>query len=201
VSAPGPGSGLDRARAAAASRLGAAAPLPFVALAAILVALIVFTPVLLASGPSPLEVQAILGVYRAPGSATTSFEIHGYDPDVPYRFLNLSVGTGFAWTGACPTGPLTWSYTNTTNQTATTLASSSAPLVVNASAVYGQGSGRTVYAGELAIEVTNQNTSSETLVFVVCPSTPTLPTPSPWTVSLTGADPIPLVNYGAGGPP
>ena len=201
MSGRAPGSGLDRSRSAAASRLGAAAPLPFVALAAILVALIVFTPVLLASGPSPLAVQAILGVYRSPGSTTTSFEIHGYDPDVPYRFLNLSVGTGFSWSGVCPSGPLAWSYTNTTNQTATTLSSSADPLVVNASAVYGQGSSRTVYAGEVAIDVTNPNTSSETLVFVVCPSTPSLPTPSPWTVSLTGADPIPLVNYGAGGPP
>jgi len=194
VSQGGPGS-------TAAGRLGAIAPVPFVGTATLLVALIVFTPVLLAGGPSPLAVQPVLSVYRAPGASATSFDVHGADPNVPYLWLNVSVGTGFVWNGLCPgsAGVAKWSYWNGTNTLGWTLVAGANPVVVNASVVYAQSSGRTVYAGELAFDLTGQNTSGESLLYVACPWTSTVSPGGSWTVSL-GPLPIDLVNYGSGGP-
>jgi hypothetical protein len=188
-------------RSTTVGRLGAVAPVPFVGLAAILVALIVFTPVLLAPGPSPLAVQAYLGVYRAAGSSSTEFALHAYDDDVPYSSITLAIASGFSWSGSCPSGKLSWNVTNATDVTASILETADNPVVVNATAVYDQSGTRTVYAGELAVYVTNLNSSSESLVFAACPWTAALGTPGPWAVSHNAADPIPLVNYGTGGPP
>jgi len=189
------------ASSALGGRLGAVAPVPFVGTATILVALIVFTPVLLASGPSALAVQPVLSVYRAPGSGLTNLHVHGADPNVPYRWLNVSLGTGFSWTGACPanTAALAWSYTNGTNTTGADVATPAVPVVVNVTVVYLQGSSRTLYAGELAFTVIDQNTSKESLVYAPCLWTPSVSPGGSWAVSL-GTLPIDLVNYGSGGP-
>jgi len=181
-------------------RLGAVAPVPFVGLATILVALIVFTPVLIASGPSPLAVEGYLYVYRGTGSTLTDFEVAAYDQEVPYDWLNLSVGTGFAWDGRCPTSALNWTYLNETDALVANRLTGANPVVVNATAVYVQGGSRTVYAGELAFDLVGQNSSSESLVYAPCPWTPGVSSPGSWSVTL-GTDPFPLVNYGSGGPP
>lgn len=182
-------------------RLGTYAPVPFVGTAAILVALIVFTPVLLASGPSALAVLPQLTVYRAPGSSTTNYHVHGTDPTVPYRWINVSLGTGFVWNGSCPaaSAPLAWSYADGNNTTGTIVYSEANPVVVNVTAVYLQSSGRTVYAGELAFDLVNQNTSSESLLYVPCRWTPSVSSGGSWAVSL-GPYTFDLVNYGSGGP-
>ncbi len=180
-------------------RLGRVAPVPYVGTAAILVALIVFTPVLLATGPSPLAVQARLTVYRVSGGPTTDYGLIGVDADTPYRWLNLSFGTGFSWSGACPAGGLSWRYDNATNATSVNDASGANPVVVNATAVYEFGGSRTVYAGAIAFYVSAQNSSSESIAYAPCPSTPSVTPPGSWAVSL-GTLPIDLVNYGSGGP-
>lgn len=186
-------------RPSRAGRLGAVAPVPFVGTATILVALIVFTPVLLATGPSPLAVQAELTVYRPVGSTTTEFAVHAFDPEVPYRWLNLSLGTGFHWSGSCPSAKLNWSYANETNELVASLEANTGPVVVNATAVYDQGGSRTDYAGALAFQVLNVGSSSETLVYVPCAWTPGIGPGGSWAVS-RGTLPLPLVNYGTGGP-
>jgi hypothetical protein len=180
-------------------RLGAVAPVPFVGVATILVALIVFTPVLLAPGPSPLAVQAELSVYRTLGSPTTEFYVHGIDPVVPYRWVNLSLGSGFPWTGSCPTTPLNWSYTNETNETVSNVVSGADPVVVNATLVYLQGGTRVLYAGEMAFHVVNRGSASEGLAIAPCPWTPGLSPPTSWAVSNLPLGLL-LVDYGTGGP-
>ena len=182
-------------------RLGAVAPVPFVGVAAILVALIIFTPVLLSTGPSPLAVQAELVVYRAVGSPTTEFAVHGYDPDVAYAWVNLSVGTGFVWNGSCPAvSRLSWSTTNETDEVTANAVVSTVPVVLNATATYLGTAGRTVFAGELAFDVLNLGLTSESLAVAVCPWTSKVTAVSSWGVS-GGALVIGLANYGSGGPP
>jgi hypothetical protein len=180
-------------------RLGRVAPVPFVGTAAILVALIVFTPVLLASGPSPLAVQGVLTVYRPLGGPTTDVGAHGVDAGTPYRWLNLSFGSGFRWDGSCPSSGLTWQYDNATNVTGVNRVTGANPVVLNATAVYVSSGVTTVYAGAVAVELVGQNTSSESLLFAACASTPGMGPPGSWAVSL-GTLQIDLVNYGSRGP-
>ena len=189
-----------RPRPTPVGRLGAVAPVPFVGVAAILVALIVFTPVLLASGPSPLAVQAELTVYRAVGSGSADYGLHGLDGSVPYRWLNLSFGSGFSWTGGCPASAPSWSLTSLVNATGVSVVEAANPVVVNASAVYVQGGSRTVYAGVVALYVPDLNASSPTLDYLPCPPTPTVTSSGSWSVG-SGTFPVTLVNFGAGGPP
>ena len=192
---------LPPPRRATASRLGAYAPVPFAGAAAILVALIVFTPVLLASGPSALAVQAELVVYRVQGGTTTEFYLHAVGSDVPYARIDLDLGTGFLWDGSCPTSGITWSNTSLTDVLSVSNTSLSAPVLVNASATY-NASGRTsVYAAELALNVDNLGSSSESLAIVPCPAaTPGESVPSSWLVSNLPLALL-LVDYGSGGPP
>ena len=180
-------------------RLGAVAPVPFVGAAAILVALIVFTPVLLATGPSPLAVQAELVVYRVVGAPSTDFYVHAVGSNVPYRVVDIGLGTGFVWSGGCPRSGLTWNYTNDTDLLFLRVSTSSMPVVLNVTAVYGQGSSRTVYAAELAFDLVNPGAPSEALSIVGCSWTPAESPPGSWPV-----DHLPLslllVDYGSGGP-
>jgi len=200
VSAPAPRTLSLPPFPTAAGRLGAVAPVPFVGLAAILIALIVFTPVLLAAGPSPLAVQAELEVYRTVGASSTEFDVHGIDPGIPYQSLNLSVGTGFSWSGSCPDTMLNWTYVNETNEAVVNVLSSATAVVVNATAVYDQGGTRAVYAGEIAFSIDNFGAPNEAIRYAPCPWTPSVSSTGSWAVS-QGSLPLPLVNYGSGGHP
>ena len=180
-------------------RLGAVAPVPFVGTATILVALIVFTPVLLATGPSPLTVQAKLAIYRVVGSPTTWFEVHALG-DVPYARIDVALGTGFHWTGGCPTSGVNWSRTNVTNAIGLDVQANATPVVVNATAVYHQGGSTTVFAVEIAVAVAHPGAVDESLDFATCPGTPGESVPASWPVSGLPVA-ILLVNYGSGGPP
>jgi len=186
-------------RAMIGGRLGAIAPVPFVGAAAILVALIVFTPVLLASGPSPLAVQAKLEVYRTVGSPMTEFTINALG-DVPYARLDLGLGTGFVWTGSCPAAPLHWNYTNGTDEVDLNVQTNETPVVVNATAVYDRGGAVTVFAGEIAFDIVNPGAPSEALELAPCAGTPGVSPPGSWSVSQLPLT-ILLVNFGSGGPP
>jgi len=181
------------------SRLGAVAPVPLVGLAAILVALIVFTPVLLSSGPSALAISGYLFVYRGAGSSATDFEVAAYDQEVAYGWINLSVGTGFIWSGGCPTSTLHWTYVNETDALAANAFTGGNPLVVKATAVYLAGGTKTVFAGEMAFNLVGLNTSGATLEYAPCPWTPGVSSTGSWDLGL-GTRPFPLVNYGSGGP-
>ncbi len=186
-----------------ADPLGRYAPAPFVAASAVLVLLIVFTPVLLSTGPSPLLTQGELTIDRVAGQNWTKFWVMPLDPHaVLYRSITLAVGTGFSWNGTCPTSPLSWSTTSDTQTHALSVNTTADPVVVNATAVYAMGAGRTVYAGEYAFDVVNPGGPSPTMLMVPCTSaTPGATVPEP-SVAVTNASiTFGLVNYGSGGVP
>ncbi len=190
-----------RPRSGPGGRLGAYAPVPFVGAAALLVALIVFTPVLLASGPSPLELQAELVVYQPPSSTALQFDVRAIGDTVPYARLEIALGGGFPWTGSCPTSGVGWSYTNATNMLELSVNTSLSPVVVNASAVYRAGGTTTIYDAEFAFYVVNPGAPGESLAIAGCShATPGVTTPSSWPVSQLPHAWL-LVNFGSGGPP
>jgi len=182
------------------SRLGHYAPLPLVGVATLLVALIVFTPVLVASGPSALSVRAELSVYRVIGSASTQFYLHAVG-DVAYASVQLAVGTwSAAWAGVCPTSGIVWSYDNRTDAQAVVTVANSTPVVVDAVATYDQGGTLTIYAGELAFDIVALGASDESVSVVTCSATPGLSAPGSIPTSALPVG-LYLVNYGSSGPP
>lgn len=184
------------------SRLGRYAPVQFAGPAAILLALIVFTPILLSGGPSALAVQAELTIYRVQGGTSTEFYVHAVSGEVPYVEIDLAYGTGFAWNaGACPIGGISWNRTIATHLLELGQSTAANPFVVNATAVYSPSGTRTVYAGMLAFDITNPGMPDETVTIVPCTSTtPGLTAPGSWPVSQLPLS-VFLVNYGSGGPP
>jgi hypothetical protein len=184
------------------SRLGRYAPIQFVGPAAILVALIVFTPILLTNGPSALAVQAELTIYRVTGGTTTEFYVHAVGSEVPYAQIDLDYGTNFTWVpGACPTSGIHWTHTNATDLLELGHSTASNPFLVNATAVYAPHGARTVFAGMLAFDITGVGQPDETVTMVPCTSTtPGLSAPTSWSVSKLPLSLL-LVNYGSGGPP
>lgn len=183
------------------SRLGQVAPLPLVGIATILVALIVFTPVLFASGPSPLSVSPELVVYRAGGTLSTEFYLRSVG-DVAYSSIDLELGTFSPanWTGACPATGISWSYDNQSNRLEVNATTTSTVMVVDAEATYSQSGSMTIYAGDFAFQLLYRGASDEGLTVVTCPSTPGLSAPSS---ILTSDMPVGLylANFGSAGPP
>jgi len=180
-------------------RLGAVAPVPFAGTATILVALIIFTPVLMAIGPSPLAARAELVIYRVVSSSTTDFYVHGVGPDVPYSEVALYLGTGPIGVGSCPTARLNWTGMSQANTLGVSVTTNATRLVVNVTAVYGTGASKTVYAAEIAFAIVHVGASDEGLDMAVCPSTPGVTVPSSWsTANLPLA--VLLGNFGSGGP-
>jgi len=184
------------------SRIGRYAPIQFAGPAAILLALIVFTPILLSNGPSALAVQAELTLYRVTGGATTEFYVHAVGSEVPYTQIDLDYGTNFTWVpGACPTSGILWTHTNGTDLVELGHSTAANPFVVNATVVYAPQGSRTVYAGMFAFDITSLGLADETVTMVPCTSvTPGLTAPTSWSVSKLPLS-LFLVNYGSGGPP
>ncbi len=184
-------------------RLARIAPLPFVAVAAILIALIVFTPVLLYSGPSPFLAQGELAVDTLPGSNWTKFYVLPLDPqEVRYDSVELHVGSGFAWTGSCPAAVPSWSNVSDSNTLVVSENSTGNPVLVWAEAVYSASTGPVIYAGEFAFQVMDPAGPNPQLLMVPCTTvTPGAAVPS--SSVPVGDLPVflPLVDYGSGGPP
>lgn len=184
-----------------AELLGSYAPLPMVGAAAILVALIVFTPVLVETGPTPLARQAELIVYRVVGGLGTDFYLHAVGSDVPYAHVSLALGTGFGWTGACPTSGISWNNTSASDRLELDATGTASPMLVYATANYTGSGSTTIYAGELAFEVVNPGSPAESLNIVPCTTaTPGVTAPTSYAVSQLPLSLL-LVDYGSGGPP
>jgi hypothetical protein len=182
-------------------RLGRYAPVPFVGAATLLVALIVFTPVLFSGGPSPITVQARLTVDRVVSGNETHLYVGSLGGDVRYLSINLSIGTGFNWSGGCPTTVAHW--TNATGTQVIELGgvANATTAVVFASATYVDHGSTTIYAGELALNITHDGAPNEAMLMAACSSsTPGFGPPTSWPVSDLPLSVL-LVNYGAGGPP
>lgn len=186
-------------------RLARIAPLPFVATATILVALIVFTPVLISAGPSPLLAQGELAVDGVPGTNWTKFYVLPLDPQaIRYASVQLDLGSGFAWTGTCPAPASvpTWMNASDSNSIVFSRNSSASPLLVYASATYQETTGPVIYAGEFAFGIVNPGGPNPQLLLVPCTSvTPGVTVPAP-AIALSDLPVfLALVDYGSGGPP
>lgn len=188
---------------APADRLSAIAPLPFVATTAVLVLLVLFTPVLLSTGPSPILAQGQLTIDRLPSGNWTKFYVMALDPHaIRYASIALAVGTGFAWNGSCPTSVQSWSSAQENETLGLGTSTGSDPVVVNATAVYQASTGPVVYAGEYAFHVLDGPGSVPQLLMVPCTATtPGASVPSSAVAIASLPVTIQLVNYGSGGVP
>jgi len=169
-------------------------PIPLVGTAALLIVLILFTPILFGTGPAApgtFETQALLIVDRPASSSTTNFYVRAEGDTVRYTSISVGSDAGFAWTGGCPAG-LHWTFENVSDSIAANVSVAGPTVAVNVTATYTVGGSTAVYAAVVAFAV-----SGSTLTGVACygASVPgTLPV-----ASLPVA--LPLTDYGSGGPP
>ncbi|HTW55201.1 MAG TPA: hypothetical protein VMG36_01980 [Thermoplasmata archaeon] len=169
-------------------------PIPLVGVAALLIVLILFTPILFATGPAApgtFETQALLIVDRPSPSGPTNFYVRAEGETVRYTAISIANASGFAWTGNCPAA-LRWTFQNSSNAVAANLSSSGLTVAVNVTATYTVGASTAIYAAVIAFEVSGSN-----LVSVVC-----------FGASVPGSLPLAslpvavvLTDYGSGGPP
>jgi hypothetical protein len=126
----------------------------------LLIALIVFTPVLVSSSrhqPGPgILTQAELVVDKIPGNATLHFYVWALGEEIRYDEMRIGVAVAFNWTG---TSVLNWSrlnwtdWHNGTDVLSEIVASSANPVALNISAYYVSPSGSAWYVGVIAFYV------------------------------------------------
>jgi hypothetical protein len=185
------------------SLAGRLLPWPFVGVSVVLIALILFTPVLFSSGQpaaGTIYTQAELFVDRTTTGNATHIYLHAYDPLVRYASISIGVASGFSWTGRFPTGPLTWTVQNGTGLLALDVATSADTFAVNVTAVYSQGGGVAIYAGLVAFNLSSPSGPGAVLSIAVSPQTPGIAAPASILVSA-----LPLLlnleNFGSGPAP
>ena len=196
-----------RAFRSAQSRLGVYAPWPLVGVSVLLVALIVFTPVLVANSHQPgpgLLTQAELVVDKTTTNSTLHFYVWALGEEIRYDAIRIGVATAFNWTGSTP---LNWSRMNWTSwQNGSDVLSvifgtPENPVALNISAHYVSPSGSTWYVGILAFYVKAATPSSGESLYSAS-GTSGITVTSPLAVS---NDTLPAVvllhNAGAGGVP
>lgn len=148
-------------------------PIPLVGATAILLVLIVFTPVLFASGPpaaGSFETQGLLIVDQGSSATNITFYVHAVGPAVLYSNISIGLAGGFPWTGACPVSGLhftTW--LNRSETIEADLGSALDPVAAQVSAVYTEGGLTADYAAELVFD------SSAGLISIVACSGATAP--------------------------
>src|SRR5271157_3349671 len=140
-------------------RLGSYAPWPLVGVTLLLVALIVFTPILVANTRQPgpgLLTQAELVIDKAGANASLHFYVWALGETIRYDEIRIGVATAFNWIGtnAMNWTALNWTvWHNDTDVLSVIVASSDNPVALNISAHYVSPSGSTWYVGLLAFYV------------------------------------------------
>ena len=172
-------------------------PIPLVATAVVLVVLILFTPILFESGgpaPGSLEVQGVLTVTPEGMGSATQFYVHSVGGTVHYSSIAVRAGSGFLWTGVCPTSGVNWSaWQNVSNVPVAIADLSTNPVVVNVNATYTKGGQVAIYAGMVAFQETGGSLS-----YASCYGT----TPGSGSVGLSSSSlSLLLSDWGSGGPP
>ena len=152
-------------------RLGTFFPWPLVGVALLLVALIVFTPVLLSTASGPYYTQAVLVVDRVAGpNLTTNFYVHAIGGTVRYQTISMAIAYGFNWSGGFPSENLSWyDWENLTDALEYSYYAPFNPVVVAVTATYVSGSTTSAYSGVLAFYVSGLGTSHEVLNAVTAP--------------------------------
>ena len=170
-------------------------PIPLVGATAILLVLIVFTPILFSNGPpaaGTFETQGELVVDQVAAGPLT-FYVHAVGSTVRYAVVAIALAENLSWTGACPTSGVPWNrWANATQVLSEQIRTGSTNVVVRATATYTVDGSTANYSAELAF-----STAGSVLTSVACyGATP----PSPQPIANL---PVVLLleNWGAGGPP
>ncbi len=185
-------------------RLGLFAPWPLVGVTALLLALIVFTPVLVSNSHQPgpgILTQAELVVDRSPGNDTFHFYVWALGEEIRYAQIDVGVASNFSWIGTngVPWTELNWTqWHNESNVLSEIVASTANPLALDIFANYVYPTGNTWYVGMLAFYVTGPS-GGESLYWATYTSG--IPVTSPQSVASDLPFPIPLVDAGSGGGP
>lgn len=151
-------------------------PIPLVGATAILVVLIVFTPVLFASGPpaaGTFETQAELIVDQVAPGANLTFYVHAVGPTVRYARIDLGLAEGFAWSGLCPPSGLAFrSWANRSSVVEAELGTPDDPVALRMTAIYTAGGTTANYSAELAFDAAGGTLTIAACFGVTAPSTP-----------------------------
>lgn len=172
-------------------------PIPLVGATAILLVLIVFTPILFASGQpaaGTFETQGMLVVDQYPAGSNTTFYVHAVGPTVRFARISIGLASNFAWSGGCPTSGLAWTHwSNSTDVLEAEVGSGANPVAVRATATYTAAGSTANYSAELAFDA-----SGGLLAIAACYGSTPPTTPQPIAS-------LPLVlllqNWGSGSPP
>ncbi|MGP8078678.1 MAG: hypothetical protein ACLQD8_06495 [Thermoplasmata archaeon] len=172
-------------------------PIPLVGATAILLVLIVFTPILFASGPpaaGSFETQAELIVDQLPSSNNTTFYVHAVGPTVRYAEISIMLASNFAWSGVCPGSGLTFGApVDQKNVLEVSAETEQNPVAIVATATYIEGGSTANYSAELAFDTSGGYLSSAACYGATPPSSP---------LSI-GSLPLVLLlqDWGSGSPP
>jgi hypothetical protein len=186
-------------------RLGVYAPWPLVGVTVLLIALIVFTPVLVSSSshrPAPgILTQAELVVDKVAGNASFHFYVWALGEEIRYDEIRIGVATSFNWTGAAG---LNWSrvnwteWHNGTDVLSEIVVTAANPVALNISAYYSPFGGAW-YVGMIAFyDASGSSPGSESLYSTS--NTAGIAVTSPLAVS-NDTLPAVILLHSAGGPP
>lgn len=153
-------------------RLSAYAPLPLVGVAALLVVLIVFTPLLVLNTREPtpgILTQAELVVDKQVDNSTMHFYVWALGETIRYATIDVGLATSFGWAGNttfAAWGNLTWRQWFNGSDVLSVIASSPAnPVALNITAHYVSPSGSAWYVGVLVFYVWSSSPpGSESLI-------------------------------------
>jgi len=171
-------------------------PIPLVGATAILLVLVVFTPILFSTGPpaaGTFETQGELVVDQVVAAGPVTFYVHAVGSTVRYAVISIALAENISWTGACPTSGVAWDrWANGSEVLSEQIRTGAGDVAVQATATYTVDGSTANYSAELAFSATGG-----VLASAACfGATP----PSPQPIANL---PIVLLlqNWGAGGPP
>lgn len=190
-------------------RLGIYAPWPLVGVTGLLVALVIFTPVIASNSHHPgpgILTQAELVVDLVPGNATFHFYIWALGEEIRYASMDVGVDTSFNWTGntSVPWTTLNWTHAfwyNASDVLSEIVTSTANPVALTIYTHYVSPSGSTWYVGVIAFYVGASSPSSSESLYSASETSGVTVT-SPLAVSNdTLPTTILLNNAGSGGGP
>ncbi len=188
-------------------KLGTYAPWPLVGVAVLLIALIVFTPVLVSKSPHQpapgILTQAELVVDKIAGVPALHFYVWALGEEIRYDQLHIGLAGSFNWTGS---SAMNWSRLNWTvwyngsEVLSEIIASSANPVALNISAYYVSPGGSAWYVGVIAFYVSVTSPPSGETLFAAT-DTSGITVVSPLAVSNDTLPMAILLHNAGGGPP
>jgi hypothetical protein len=135
---------------------GGAFPIPLVGTVAILIVLIVFTPILFATGPpaaGTFETQGELVVDQVAPGANLTFYVHAVGDTVRYARISIGVDALGSWSGGCPSSGLVFApWENRTGVLESSRSTADDPVAVSVSALYSADGSSANYSAVVAVD-------------------------------------------------